>query len=106
MSLDGAQVSENEGYPGNVRDAENAALATATHAALVARSGMPDRGLKRARFLVIRETTIPGVLLEAGFLSHPEDMRRIASPFYRQQVAGAIAEGVRNYRRAVGQGVG
>jgi N-acetylmuramoyl-L-alanine amidase len=104
MASDGTRVSEIAIYPGNVRDAENSALATATHAALVDSCGMADRGVKRARFLVIRETVVPGVLLEAGFLSNVEDCRRIASPCYRQQVAGAILHGVRNYRRAVGVG--
>jgi N-acetylmuramoyl-L-alanine amidase len=104
MASDGTRVSELAMYPGNVRDAENSALATATHAALVDSCGLADRGVKRARFLVIRETVVPGVLVEAGFLSHSEDSRRIASPWYRQQVAGAILQGVRNYRRAVGVG--
>ncbi len=102
MSVDSAPVAEFVAYPGNARDSENAALATATHAALVARSGMFDRGIKRSRFFVLREASLPGVLMEAGFLSNPEDMHRIASPWYRQQVAGAILEAVRNYRRAVG----
>jgi N-acetylmuramoyl-L-alanine amidase len=104
MASDGTRVSEIAIYPGNVRDAENSALATATHAALVDSCGLADRGVKRARFLVIRETVVPGVLVEAGFLSNNEDSRRIASPWYRQQVAGAILQGVRNYRRAVGVG--
>jgi N-acetylmuramoyl-L-alanine amidase len=104
MAPDGTRVSEIALYPGNARDAENSALATATHAALVASCGLADRGVKRARFLVIREAAVPGVLVEAGFLSNPEDSRCIASPWYRQQVAGAILQGVRNYRRAVGAG--
>jgi N-acetylmuramoyl-L-alanine amidase len=104
MASDGTRVSEIAIYPGNARDAENSALATATHAALVDCCGMVDRGVKRARFLVIREAVVPGVLVEAGFLSNAEDSRRIAAPWYRQQVAGAILQGVRNYRRAVGVG--
>jgi N-acetylmuramoyl-L-alanine amidase len=105
MASDGTRVSEIALYPGNARDAENSALATATHAALVDNCGLADRGVKRARFLVIRETAVPGVLVEPGFMSHAEDSRRIASPWYRQQVAGAVLQGVRNYRRAVGVGV-
>ncbi len=101
MSEEGARLSELVLYPGNERDAENSALATATHAALVANLGMFDRGVKRARFQVIRETVVPGVLLESGFLSSLEDARRIASPWFRQQIAGCILQGVRNYGRAV-----
>lgn len=102
MSSEGSHLPESQEYPGNTRDPENAALATAMHAALVARSGMFDRGIKRARFYVLREASMPGVLLEAGFLSNSEDMLRIAQPAYRQQVAGSIVEAVGTYRRAVG----
>lgn len=103
MMADGPSVSDLVPQPGNVNDAENMALATATHAALVVRSRLYDRGIKRARFVVIRETTIPAVLIEGGFLSHSFDARVIATPEYRQQMAGAILTAVNNYRRAVGQ---
>jgi N-acetylmuramoyl-L-alanine amidase len=102
MSSEGLRVPDFGDYPGNLRDAENAAWATAAHSSLVARCGMMDRGIKRARFYVIREATIPSILIEAGFLSNDDDMRRIASPWYRQQLAGVILEAVKNYRRAVG----
>ncbi len=101
MSNEGARVSDFGVYPGNLRDPENTAWATAAHSAMIARCGMMDRGIKRARFYVIREATLPSVLIEGGFLSHSEDMQRIASPWYRQQLSGSILEAVRNYRRAV-----
>ena len=102
MSNEGARLADFGVYPGNSRDPENTAWATAAHAAMIARCGMIDRGIKRARFYVIRESNLPSVLIEGGFLSHSEDMQRIASPWYRQQLAGSILEAVRNYRRAVG----
>ncbi len=102
MMADGPRVSDLQQCAGNARDAENMALATATHAALVVRSHMYDRGIKRARFVVIRDITIPGVLIEGGFLSNPADARYIAMPEYRQQMATSILQAVQNYRRAVG----
>lgn len=101
MMSDGPMVSDLVRCPGNARDAENMALATATHASVVLRAKLPDRGIKRARFFVIRETVLPSVLLEGGFISNPEEIRRIASGEYRQQLAGGILEAVQNYRRAV-----
>jgi N-acetylmuramoyl-L-alanine amidase len=101
MAADGPRLSDLQPCPGNVRDAENIALATATHASLVYHSQMFDRGIKRARFVVIRDIQIPGVLVEGGFLSNPEDSRRIASTAYRQQMAQCIGTAVRNYRAAV-----
>jgi N-acetylmuramoyl-L-alanine amidase len=86
---------------GNVRDPENIALATAMHASLITRLGVPDRGIKRARFVVLKNNANPGVLVEGGFLSNPRDVARIAAPAYRQMMAQAIFQGVLAYNRAV-----
>lgn len=102
MAADGPRLSDLDPCAGNVCDAENMALATATHASIVYKSQMFDRGIKRARFVVIRDITIPGVLVEGGFLSNPEDSRKIATTAYRQQMAVCIANAVHNYRTAVG----
>ena len=102
MMSDGPHVSDLNDCKGNARDAENIALATATHAALVVKTRMFDRGLKRARFVVIRDITIPGVLIEGGFQTNPYDAKMIATAGYRQLLAQAILQAVDNYRRAVG----
>lgn len=102
MAADGPMLSDLQPCPGNCEDAENMALATATHASLVYHLQAYDRGIKRARFVVIRDITVPGVLIEGGFLSNAEDSRRIASSAYRQQMAYCILAAVQNYRAAVG----
>lgn len=104
FAQDGPRVSDFRLCRGNKRDAENMALATAMHASMIRRLNMPDRGIKRARFLVIREVEIPGVLLEGGFLSNANDSRMVASGNYRQQMAYSIVEAVQNYKRAIGSG--
>jgi N-acetylmuramoyl-L-alanine amidase len=86
---------------GNIRDPENIALATAMHASLITRLGVPDRGIKRARFVVLKNDANPGVLIEGGFLNNPRDAVRIAAPAYRQMMAQAIFQGVLAYNRAV-----
>lgn len=102
MMADGPRVSDLDLCPGNTNDAQNMALATATHASLVVRSRMFDRGIKRARFVVIRDIEIPGVLIEGGFLSNLYDAKLVAMPAFRQQIASCILQAVQNYRRAVG----
>jgi N-acetylmuramoyl-L-alanine amidase len=106
MMADGPRISDLENCAGNANDAQNMALATATHASLVVRSRMYDRGIKRARFVVIRDIKIPGVLIEGGFLSNIYDARLVASGAYRQQMASCILQAVQNYRRAVGTQIG
>jgi len=112
MAADGPMLSDLRPCAGNVCDAENMALACATHASLICHARLYDRGIKRARFVVIRDIAIPGVLIEGGFLSNPGDARQIATAQYRQEEAQCIAIAVRNYRNAVnpappdaGQGV-
>src|SRR6516165_6228995 len=86
---------------GNTQDAENIALATAMHTALITKLGVNDRGIKRARFIVLRDINIPGVLIEGGFLSNAQDRVRVATPVYRQILAQAIVQGVTSYNRAL-----
>ncbi len=95
---DGPRVSDFVQCKGNARDQENMALATAMHSSMLKHLQLFDRGVKRARFVVIREITIPGVLLEGGFVSHPKDSHKIASSQFRQQFALAIADAVRKYK--------
>ncbi len=88
-------------HPGHGQDAENIALSTALHSSMLRHMRLTDRGIKRARFVVIRDIRIPGVLLEGGFMNHPVDGKLIASPAYRDAFARAILEGVGRYRSAV-----
>lgn len=53
-----------------------------------------NRGVKRARYHVLRNNTKPAVLVECGFLSSPQELRRIKSSSYREKLAGAITRGV------------
>ncbi|MFV0338780.1 MAG: N-acetylmuramoyl-L-alanine amidase [Chthoniobacterales bacterium] len=100
-SMDDRSVTVNalRAYPGHGRDAENVLLATALHSNLLKFLRLPDRGVKRARFHVIRETRIPSVLVEGGFMDM--DGRRISSPQYRQNMAQAIVNGIVSFQQAV-----
>lgn len=82
---------------GNAHELESSVLANAIYHAMHGRLQMMDRGIKRARFAVLRLARMPAVLVEAGFLSNPVDARRIASPEWRTICAKAIAEGILAY---------
>lgn len=87
--------------PGNARDAENIALAACIHSMLVRNLRIFDRGIKRARFVVIKNITIPGVLIEGGFVDNPSDSRLIATPAYRQRIAESILQAATAYTRTI-----
>jgi N-acetylmuramoyl-L-alanine amidase len=87
---------------GNASDAENLLLAYSIQKSLVKQlPGIHDRGVRRARFLVLRLAEMPAVLVEAGFMSNPDDARWIYSATGRGKTAQAIVDGIRAYQRFV-----
>ncbi len=56
-----------------------------------------NRGLKRSGFFVLKNTLIPAVLIEVGFLSHPKEGALLNSKVHRQKIAFGIARSVLNY---------
>jgi N-acetylmuramoyl-L-alanine amidase len=69
-------------------------LAYMVHHTLVSNTGAPDRGVKRARFVVLKEIKKPGILVECGFLSNPGEEKKIRSPAYREALSQHIAAGI------------
>jgi len=56
--------------------------------------GIPDRGIRTANFKVLRDSPVPAVLVEIGYLTNLEDEALLRTPAFRQKVAEAIARGV------------
>mgnify|MGYP005756882741 FL=1 len=84
-------------YPNSTR---GAALAKQVQAGVVAATGGIGRGTPSANFQVLRETTMPAVLVETGFMSCPAELARLCDPDYQQQIALGIADGVEAYLKA------
>lgn len=91
--------AERNFAPGNKLDTQNAALGYHVQRALANRSGQEDRGLRRARFAVLKMAHMPSILIEGGFLSNPREAKLIASTSYRRKLAEAIAAGIEDYVR-------
>jgi len=73
-------------------------LATALQQQMLTISpGSPDRGVKSARFFVIRRTVMPSTLVEMGFVTGALDAPRLANATYRRRMALALATGVLNF---------
>jgi N-acetylmuramoyl-L-alanine amidase len=84
--------------PGNAADLPSSALAGSVFHALLGHVPMIDRGLKHARFAVLRLSTVPAVLVECGFVSNTAESTLISSSAWRAHVAEAIVDGVESYR--------
>lgn len=88
-------------YPGNQLDAKNMFLAFQVQKTVSNSLGMEDRGVKRARFAVLRSATMPAILIEGGFMSNKAEAKKIYDPAYRRQMAHAITEAVLSYKKRV-----
>lgn len=76
---------------------DSQSLAGFVQQALVARTNAMDRGVRTQQFYVIANVRHPAVLVEGGFLSNAEDLTKITTEDYRQQLAVAISEGIVRY---------
>ena len=88
-------------HPVNRCDCNNLALANMIHRYLLGRTGGTDRGLKRARFAVLRDISMPGVLVECGFITNPAEERRMMTAEYQEKLARGIADGITAYRLSI-----
>lgn len=88
-------------YPGNQFDTANVVLGACLQKGLLAKVGGQDRGLRRARFVVLKNAPCPAGLVECGFLSNAYEEALMISPEHREKIALAIAKGIIDYVNAV-----
>jgi len=96
---DGA-VTANSAYmqPGSSVDAQSMALSACIYHSLLGQLREYDRGIKRARFAVLRLTKVPAVLIEGGFLTERGESKLISNKDWRAKFAGAIGVGIESYQ--------
>ena len=82
---------------GTVVDNQSLALSACIYHSLLGHIPEFDRGIKRARFAVLRLTRVPAVLVEGGFLTERGESRLIANKDWRDKLAAAISVGIENY---------
>ncbi len=96
-----ARTRRDADLAGNNQDSENIALATAVHSRAIRSSGAIDRGIQRARFSVLCTIRRPAILFEGGFVSNPEECRKMATSAYQSLLAHSICQGVVAYNNTV-----
>ncbi len=84
-------------YPGNHSGAANTLLASFIQQGVLSQTEATDRGVKRARFAVLRDVKCPAALVEVGFLSNPTEASKLIDASYRDRVAEGIAQGILTY---------
>src|SRR5436309_3700310 len=83
---------------GSEVDAQSMALSACIYHSLLGHIPEYDRGIKRARFAVLRLTRVPAVLVEGGFLTERGESQLIAKKDWRSKLAQAIGVGIDSYR--------
>lgn len=63
-------------------------------------STLNDRGTRKARFYVLRKSSMPSILVETGYMSGREDNPRLGNPEYQNRMAEAIANGILIYLKS------
>ena len=72
-------------------------LANKVQQNLLYQTGANDRGVKRASFTVLRETSIPSILVELGFIDNSEERNKIKTNEYQERLANGIVDGIVEY---------
>jgi len=78
---------------------EGQRLAQCVQGSLVSRTRTVDRSAKFARFYVLRNSTLPAILVEGGFVTNESERNLMKSGGFREAIARSIAEGIQRYRR-------
>ncbi len=74
-------------------------LASYVQTCLLSRTRTVDRKVKYARFYVIRNSSLPAILVEGGFVSNQAERGRMKSAWFRDAIAQGITDGVQRYRQ-------
>ena len=92
--------TDSVAYEGNRNDGLNQLLAYRIQRELTTNTGAVDRGIKCARFAVLRNSKMPSVLVECGFITNEREATKLGSSRYRQKLALSIANGIYRYRNS------
>ena len=95
----GGGRSQQSNHTGNANDNNNVLLAYNLQRTITRETGLEDRGMKRARFEVLRDAPMPAVLIEGGFMSNRGDAKKIYDSAFRKRMARAIADGILGYKQ-------
>ncbi|MCH2156854.1 MAG: N-acetylmuramoyl-L-alanine amidase [Opitutales bacterium] len=99
-----SRSSDGRSYIGNRNNTWNLQAASLLQRSLI--DALPheaDRGVKRARFQVLREVKVPGLLLELGFLTHPATARKLKSEAYINHLADTVKNGIFQYQKKLNE---
>jgi len=96
-AVSGIEIFCHMHRPVQIRDLLSRNLAQAVLRHLVADTHCKNRGVKEANFVVLRQTKMPSILIEGGFLSNKQEGQQIADLRYIRLLAKSISQGIHHY---------
>lgn len=94
---DGIEVYYFDSEKDQKRAKESRSLAELILKHVIENTKAKSRGVKHGNFAVIRETKMPAILIEGGFLTNDQEMQKIKDPVYMKSIAWGIAQGINDY---------
>ena len=91
--------------PGNASDDRNILLAYHVLKSITATLPFEDIGVKREHYVVLKQARMPAILIEGGFMTDPQDAKKIYDSDFRQRMARSIVDGIVAYKKAVEESV-
>ena len=79
--------------------AESAALAGSICTAIDKSAVTKNRGIRSARFFVLKNNHIPSVLVEVGYISNRSDEKKIQDSEFHDKIADGVASGILEYKK-------
>lgn len=72
-------------------------LAEAVLPSIIRRTGFSSRGVKKGNYYVLRETSMPAIIVEGGFISNPQECTLLKDVDYQEKISKGIADGIDRY---------
>jgi len=83
------------------RVAESKKLANSVLNKILLNTSAKSRGVRDGNFAVIRETNMPAILVEGGFLTNEKEVKKIKNPTYLKQLAWGVVQGIDEYLKQI-----
>jgi WD40 repeat protein len=91
------KIADFNGLETYYYDSDGYNLANKIHDSILTKTQTENRGIRKARFYVLRKSSVPSILVEMGFITGSRDSLKLNTPEFQNQIAKAIAEGIIDY---------
>ncbi|MDR1435112.1 MAG: N-acetylmuramoyl-L-alanine amidase [Puniceicoccales bacterium] len=92
-------LKRSENATGNAFDPWNLIAGYCVLSKLAAVTKFENRGLKMEKFAVLKSLTIPGILVEIGFITNDAEGKKLADPLFQKQIVQGLVDGIKNYSK-------